>query len=372
MTTINQAFIKAYRHDAAQPAAFSPAIADTARPTASAVGTTIEYVSAEADSGSPPAALRAPRPLAASIDVLPYSASPSSDTLIPHPSREGPGDSQTDSQRWASSGRRVDSPGPEKRPLSAFLARPQTAPTAAVELEPADILRPGTTVAALGWPAVCRALAQHSGQELDRVADRLLAYAEQGGSLVGVLGLFPGRGCTTAALCLAARLATGDRRIILVDGNLCRPRLATWLDVVPTVGWQDVLEDAASLPDAVIRATDDQLDLLALVGESPADALRLASSPQARATAGVLRYAYDLVLVDLGAFFDPDSQPSVLELVRSLGIDAVLAVAGPTPADPRDLATVAEYLGQSGCELLGTIENRAAKPQAPGSAHSNL
>ena len=47
-----------------------------------------------------------------------------------------------------------------------------------------------------------------------------------------------------------------------------------------------------------------------------------------------------------------------------MGVDAVVAIAGPEPADRRDLATIVEHLDRSGCELLGVIENRVAKPQA--------
>ena len=65
-------------------------------------------------------------------------------------------------------------------------------------------------------------------------------------------------------------------------------------------------------------------------------------------------------ITDLGAFFDPESQPIALNLIRNLQIDVVLTVAGPQPADARDLASIAEHLGRSNCELLGTIENRTS------------
>jgi MinD-like ATPase involved in chromosome partitioning or flagellar assembly len=191
--------------------------------------------------------------------------------------------------------------------------------------------------------------------------------AEQGRSLIGMIGLFPQLGTTTALLCVASRLAARTHRVIVVEGNFLAPRLAGWLDATPTVWWQDVLERGVPTADAVIRAVDDDLDLLPLDAET-ANPLRLVGSLQTTATAGALRSAYDLVLVDLGSFFEPDSQPIAMELVRSMGIDAALAVAGPHPADPRDLATLAEYLGQSECDLLGTIENRVAKPQAIGPA----
>ena len=177
-----------------------------------------------------------------------------------------------------------------------------------------------------------------------------------------MLGLFPQSGATTLALCLASRIASRGQRIILVDGNFVRPQVATWLDAMPTAGWEDALKHVAQLSDAAVHATDDRVDLLALGAKKPKDAQSLVAGLQAAVTAGVLRHAYDLVLVDLGAFFAAESQPILLELVRNLGVDVVLAVTGPEQADRRDLRTLAEHLGQSGCELLGTIENRIAKP----------
>jgi Mrp family chromosome partitioning ATPase len=192
----------------------------------------------------------------------------------------------------------------------------------------------------------------------------LRTQADAGHSLIGVIGLFPRVGATTAALCLASRAARRIRRTILVDGNFCRPRIATWLDVVPTVGWEEVLKHSSPLADAVIRATDDQLDILALGPKAAKNPQPLAEGLQAAVNAGVLRHAYDLVLVDLGTFFDATSQPVVLELARNMGIDTVVAVAGPEPADPRDMATIVEYLEPFGCQLMGTIQNRASKPHA--------
>ena len=133
---------------------------------------------------------------------------------------------------------------------------------------------------------------------------------------------------------------------------------------MPTAGWEEVLKHSASLADAVIHATGDDLDVLALGTRPVKDPLPLASGLQAAVTAGVLRHAYDLVLLDMGTFFDPASQPSVLELTINMGIDAVVAVTGPEPADPRDVATVVEHLDRGTCELLGVIENRVAKPKA--------
>jgi Mrp family chromosome partitioning ATPase len=249
------------------------------------------------------------------------------------------------------------------RPLSSFIPRPQTSADIA-ESAPENVLQPGTTVASFHWPAVCRTLLQQSGQQLDHVIRVMFARAGAGNSLIGVVGMFPRIGATTAALCLASRAAGRGRRVILGDCHFRSPRVASMLEAVPTAGWEEVLRHSATLADATIRASSDQLDVLALVARPLKDPQRLAGGLQAAVTAGVLRHAYDLTILDLGAFFDPVSQPILLEFVANMGVDAVVAIAGPEPADPRDIETIVEHLGHRGCELLGVIENRIAKPKA--------
>ena len=361
--TTNRAFIKAYRHDAAQATPSGPAITGAMRPAATAIGASIEYVAAATDCGATPlaASLRPAQALAGSIDVLPPSVQAFVDTTLGAPVR--PAEQRQPAARPVQqAARRVDRPAAEKRPLSAYIGRQRAVQPAVHRAEDAQALRPGTTVASFRWPALCRTLSLECRAELDRVADRLLAHAAEGRSVIGLVGLFAGQGCTTAMIALAARLAIRKHKVLLVDGDFRRPQLAPQFDVVPTAGWQEVLENAAPLSDALIRAADDGLDLLALSPNAAGDPLRLAAGRQIEVSAGLLRRTYDLVLVDLGAFFEHRSV--VLELVRSMTIDAVLAVDGPDRSDPRDLSTIAERLGKIGCQLLGTIENRVAQPRA--------
>jgi Mrp family chromosome partitioning ATPase len=328
MSSTNRAFIKAYRQDSADPAPAdgnAPTIQNQAAPAGAAAKRDLARVST-------------------SVRDAAYSSY---------------------------------EPVSNKKPLSSFIGRQQApslphSPIAAgtgrasaqAESDNANFLQPGTTVASLQWPRVCRTLGMQCGPQLDRLVDLLRAQASAGHSLIGIMGLFQRVGTTTTALCLAARAARRVRRTMLVDGNFCHPRIAAWVDAVPTVGWEEVLRNTAPLADAVIRATDDNLDLLATGPKASKDPEPLATGLQAAVTAGVLRHAYDLSLIDLGTFFDPVSQPVVLELVRNMGIDTVVTVIGVEPADPRDLATIHEYLEPVGCQLLGTIENRVAKPQA--------
>lgn len=362
MTATNKAFISAYRHDAAE--SWGAHEAHSLGRPAAALHPSVEFVAApEFGSrwiGEPAnqAAL-----LASTIDVLPPPADPPvalppRSTTHRRPERKVP-------LGYPPVARRADPAGGVKRPLSEFIPRDRpgrqvpatrSTPTAAAGF------RIGTTVASLRWPQVCRSLLHQGADEFDRLVDSLLPRATGGSLLLGVLGLFPGVGCSTTALCLAARSAVRGRQTVLVEGNFVRPRFGRWLDVVPTVGWHDVLDGAAPLADAMIRAVDERFDLLILSAERLDDPLALAAGAPTAETAAVLQQHYDVVLIDLGGYFDPRSQPVALELVRQMHIESVLLVAQPEEVDPRDLNTVAGRLAQSGCELVGIVENRTTRP----------
>jgi Mrp family chromosome partitioning ATPase len=325
MTTTNRAFIKAYRQDAAEPATGGDNT--PARPN------------------EPPAA-KSRAAAGATAPSIRSGSQVANATLAIDPS---PAHSRSQIKQLG------------KQPLSSFM--PGKRSTLAASPEP-EFLRAGTIVAKFHWPAVCRSLMLQCREQLDRVINVLSAEAAVGRSLVGVMGMYSGDGATTTSLCLAARAAAAGHRVILVDGDLASPRIASSLEVVPTAGWEDVLDHKAPLADAVVEATDDRLALLALGSTPHKNLVSLATGLQATATAGVLRHAYELVLMDVGTFFDTHSQPVLLELVRTMSLDAVIAVAGGQPADRRDLATIAEQIGEGGCQLLGTIENRLATPKA--------
>jgi Mrp family chromosome partitioning ATPase len=145
----------------------------------------------------------------------------------------------------------------------------------------------------------------------------------------------------------------------MVDANFRSPQLAIQLGVEPTATWQDVLAYGLSVDEAVIRAENDRVDLLPL-DERRLDGPKLVAGLQTSVTAGVLRYAYDLVLLDLGAILAPASFATTIHLLQNMRIDGALLVADRRQTDQSDLAMAAELLREHGCEPLGTIENRAA------------
>lgn len=364
----NRAFIKAYRHDVPLAAAPPPASAAQsvrarqpahAEPVAAAKQSSLWHSTVEIAAASyfapttayvagPPAVeSHGPQPLPPAPRALPASipATPSAAVAAPNVAP-------------------VSAPAIGKRPLSSF-APPQSIDDEPPLFLPHATFLPETTISAFRWPQISRALWDRYANEYLDVADLLVSRANiepTRGSILGVASLHAGDGATTTALCLAAAFAERERRVILVDGNFRAPRLAGLLGVQPTTSWQDVLSKGLSVSEAVIRGESDRLDLLPLDLREPTarepNGAKLANSLQTVITAGVLRYAYEIVLVDLGAILAPRSFTTIGHLIRGMRIASVVAVTDPKHAQPNDLAVAGELLDEAGCELVGMIENR--------------
>jgi Mrp family chromosome partitioning ATPase len=349
MTNTNQAFIKAYRRDTAS--------ASTPAPTSSkALGSRPSTVrqTATVDSQSFPAGTyQATSAWQSTVEYVGPEYRIDIASLVPPPAVE------IENPITSTTLRSTSEPTVARRPLSAFIKRTNIDQPPAEPPQSDTRFQPETTVPAFRWPSLCRAVWQRSAADYQRVAELVRTQSAAGRRLIGVAGLRPGDGCTTTLLCLATAVAGDDRRVILVDANFSSPQLAIQLGVEPTAAWQDVLQHGRSVAQAVIRADRDRVDLLPLGGR-PHDGAQLAAGLQTSVTAGVLRYAYDVVLLDLGAILAPSSFAATVHLLENMRIDGALLVADRRHTDQSDLAMAADLLNEHGCEPLGVIENRAA------------
>lgn len=332
--SINQAFIKAYRHDS--PRAATPA------PT------------------QPESQARLRQSVSARTSAEPVAVWQSSVEIV------------TADFRWPATP--IVAPNVKIEPQTVIGRRPLSsfAPEQAVE-SPAiaePTFTPETVISAFRWPPVCRSLWQEYADQYERIAEILLSRSsrEPGrGGVIGVGSLHAGDGATTTLLCLAVALAARKRSVIMVDANFRAPRLASLLGVQASTFWQDVLEQGLPVAEAVIRAENDGVDLLPLDLREPGghetsrhepNGAKLASGLQTAITAGVLRYAYEVVLVDLGAILAPRSFATMSHLIRNLRIESAVAVTDSKHVEQDDFAVAGELLDETGCELLGWIENR--------------
>ncbi|MGV0871969.1 polysaccharide biosynthesis tyrosine autokinase [Mycolicibacterium sp. XJ879] len=115
--------------------------------------------------------------------------------------------------------------------------------------------------------------------------------------LIVVTSSMPNEGKSTTAINIALALAEAEHRVVLVDGDLRRPRLDKYLDLVGSVGFSTVLAGRAELEDALQKTRFPGLSLLAS-GTIPPNPSELLGSLAAKKVLGELRTQFDYVVID--------------------------------------------------------------------------
>lgn len=159
----------------------------------------------------------------------------------------------------------------------------------------------------------------------------------------------PSEGKSTTAINLSLALAEAEHNVVLVDGDMRRPMLHKYLDLVGTVGFSTVLSGAASLDEALQKTRYPGLTVLT-AGAIPPNPSELLGSQSARTLLGELRAKFDYVIVD--------STPLLAvtdAAILGSGADGVLVVArfGQTKRD--QLAHAMENLTSVGAGVLGAV-----------------
>lgn len=107
----------------------------------------------------------------------------------------------------------------------------------------------------------------------------------------------PSEGKTTTAINIALALAEAEHNVVLVDGDMRRPSLAKYLDLVSSVGFSTVLSGAATLADVLQSTKYPHLTVLA-AGPTPPNPSELLGSQAARKVLDELRSQFDYVIID--------------------------------------------------------------------------
>lgn len=205
--------------------------------------------------------------------------------------------------------------------------------------------------ASLDWPPTVRALEREHGPRFDRLADALVAARDRHQiRIILFTSCHRAEGRTTLVLTLARALARRPGRTLLVDADLTGPMLARSLGLRPRLGLDDVIEEGASIADAVVDAPDDHLGVLPLRGPVARPREFLASTAWSTAFAR-LRRDFDLILVDGGPLFAGLSKPN-----PPRSIDAAILVQNRTLTGARAVLRAREVLEAGGIPLLGLAE----------------
>ncbi|RMG46683.1 MAG: polysaccharide biosynthesis tyrosine autokinase [Acidobacteria bacterium] len=105
-------------------------------------------------------------------------------------------------------------------------------------------------------------------------------------------------GKTLTSMNLALVMAEDrDRKVVLMDVDLHRPRVHHFLLSKPRIGWMDVFEDRADLDAAVVDLTQTRLKLLP-AGRPPEKPAEVLKSERFRRLLRQLRDRFDAIILD--------------------------------------------------------------------------
>lgn len=160
-----------------------------------------------------------------------------------------------------------------------------------------------------------------------------------------------GEGKSATAVNLAASLAQAGVKVLLMDGDLRRPKVAAYLGLDASTGVTTVLLGRVTLEDAIQRHTVTDLDVLAS-GVTPPNAAELL---QSKAMAGLLakvRSRYDIVIVDA-----PPLLPVTDAALLSSQADGAIMIIryGRTTRDR--IVTATERLTAVDANVVGAVLN---------------
>jgi len=177
------------------------------------------------------------------------------------------------------------------------------------------------------------------------------ARLEASNNVLMICGSSPGAGKTFVSTNLAATIAQGGQRVLLIDGDLRRSSLHKVLGQDPHNGLSDLLAGRIDVAAATRRTPIENLYFIPR-GEAPPNPSELLMRPELGALLKTAALQYDLVIVDT---------PPILAVTdsaiigRHAGTALMVVRFGLNPA--KELALAMQRFEQNGIDLKGAVFN---------------
>ncbi|WP_433359663.1 polysaccharide biosynthesis tyrosine autokinase [Actinoplanes sp. CA-142083] len=174
--------------------------------------------------------------------------------------------------------------------------------------------------------------------------------------ILAVTSAMPGEGRSSTACGLAILFAEAGQRVLIVDAELRRPRLAAFLGREGSAGLTTVLVGAASL-DQVLQPWGAGLWLLA-GGHRPPNPSELLGSPQMGDLIDELRDRFDKIIFD-----SPPLLPVTDGAVVAARADGALLIVRARKTTAAQAAEAVRALAAVDARVLGTVFNMVSAPR---------
>jgi succinoglycan biosynthesis transport protein ExoP len=165
----------------------------------------------------------------------------------------------------------------------------------------------------------------------------------------------PSAGKTTTVANLGISLAEIGRRVLLIDGDLRRPRLGKLFGLQFSTGLSDVLLDEGSaIATLVCGVRSSNVPGLYVLpgGSEPANISKLLHSTHMDTLIEVARSEYDFVLID-----SPPMMGMADARLLSRNADGVILISRAGETSPEQLGEAIQRLADDGTPVIGTILN---------------
>jgi capsular exopolysaccharide synthesis family protein len=158
-------------------------------------------------------------------------------------------------------------------------------------------------------------------------------------------------GKTSTATNLAIALAQTGLRVLLVDGDLRRPKVASMLGLERSVGLTTILVGRSELPDSIQRHADSGIYFLAS-GPIPPNPTEVLQSHAAQSLFDRVSEMFDMVIIDA-----PPLLPVSDAAIIARDVDGAILVVRHGKTTKEQLRQAGMRLNQVGATLLGTMVN---------------